>query len=144
MENGNAPFVVASDSNNGVTMFVNNENSSRDRNVLGVNYNGSVVENFYNPYDALFSYDVKRISFKTIEGNKYHFLFIKSIILQQKSKYEYGFKFNEERMKRQLLLMPTNSNGEPDYTYMEHYMKYLEYQKLSQYLHSKGLNAKNY
>ena len=35
-----------------------------DKNVLGVNYNGSVVENFYHPYECIFSEDVKRISFK--------------------------------------------------------------------------------
>ena len=40
---------------------VSNTNNSLDRNVLGVNYNGSVVENFYHPYEAIFSDDVKRI-----------------------------------------------------------------------------------
>ena len=38
-----------------------------DKNVLGVNYNGSVVENFYQPYECIFSEDVKRISFKEDE-----------------------------------------------------------------------------
>ena len=43
---GNIPFIGASDANNGVTEFVGNTNKSLDSNVLGVNYNGSVVENF--------------------------------------------------------------------------------------------------
>ncbi|NMA72743.1 MAG: restriction endonuclease, partial [Bacteroidales bacterium] len=60
-EEGNRPFIGSSDSNNGVTEFVSNTNNSLDRNVLGVNYNGSVVENFYHPYEAIFSDDVKRI-----------------------------------------------------------------------------------
>ena len=38
-----------------------------DKNVLGVNYNGSVVESFYQPYECIFSEDVKRISFKEDE-----------------------------------------------------------------------------
>ena len=41
-------------SDNGVTAFVSNKNKSLDVNVLGVNYNGSVVENFYHPYEAIF------------------------------------------------------------------------------------------
>lgn len=49
MQSGTKPFIGASDSNNGVTAFVGNTNASEDRNVLGVNYNGSVVENFYHP-----------------------------------------------------------------------------------------------
>ena len=50
MIKGQKPFIGASDSNNGVTAFVKNTNTSEDRNVLGVNYNGSVVENFYQMF----------------------------------------------------------------------------------------------
>lgn len=53
MKSGAIPFIGASDSNNGVTAYVSNTNDSLDSNVLGVNYNGSVVENFYHPYKAL-------------------------------------------------------------------------------------------
>ena len=45
-------------------------------NVLGVNYNRSVVENFYHPYKAIFSDDVKRLSLKEVEGNEFLYLFI--------------------------------------------------------------------
>ena len=63
-EIGLRPFVGASDSDNGVTAFISNKNKSLDANVLGVNYNGSVVENFYHPYEAIFSDDVKRLKWK--------------------------------------------------------------------------------
>lgn len=46
MTSGNKPFIGATDNNNGITEFVSNTNGSEDCNVLGVNYNGSVVENF--------------------------------------------------------------------------------------------------
>ena len=45
---GNIPFIGTSNANNVVTGFVENTNKSLDRNVLGVNFNGSVVENFYH------------------------------------------------------------------------------------------------
>ncbi|MDU0441583.1 restriction endonuclease subunit S [Staphylococcus haemolyticus] len=118
---GSKPFIGSSDHNNGVTNFVDNHNSSEDFNVLGVNYNGSVVENFYHPYKALFSDDVKRLSLK-INGNKYMYLFIKNMILKQKEKYQYGYKFNSTRMKRQIIKLPTKNN-QPDYYFMEQYMK---------------------
>lgn len=118
---GSKPFIGSSDHNNGVTNFVDNYNSSEDFNVLGVNYNGSVVENFYHPYKALFSDDVKRLSLK-INGNKYMYLFIKNMILKQKEKYQYGYKFNSTRMKRQIIKLPTKNN-QPDYDFMEQYMK---------------------
>lgn len=134
MKKGTIPFIGASDSNNGITEFVSNTNKSLDYNVLGVNYNGSVVENFYHPYKAVFSDDVKRLSVKSKQGNKYTYLFVKTLILKQKSKYEYGYKFNGERMARQKIMLPINTSNEPDYEYMEQYMKALEYKKLKAYL----------
>lgn len=120
---GNKPFIGASDSNNGITAFISNSNTSEDNNTLGVNYNGSVVENFYHPYTCLFSDDVKRFKLKSIEGTKYHYLFFKAVILQQKCKYAYGYKFNEQRMQRQMILLPVNANKTPDYNFMEQYIK---------------------
>lgn len=127
MITGSRPFIGASDSNNGITAFVGNTNSSLDKNVLGVNYNGSVVENFYHPYEAIFSDDVKRLHLKNHPDNKYILLFIKTSILKQKSKFEYGYKFNGERMTRQSIMLPATDNGQPDYEYMENKMKMIEY-----------------
>lgn len=82
MKEGDTPFVGSTDSNNAITAFCGNENESVDSNVLGVNYNGSVVENFYHPYKALFSDDVKRLHLKEVNNNLYVCLFIKVSILQ--------------------------------------------------------------
>lgn len=134
MIKGSRPFVGASDSNNGVTAFVGNTNNSLDMNVLGVNYNGSVVENFYHPYEAIFSDDVKRLHLKDCNDDKYVFLFIKQSILMQKGKYEYGYKFNGERMKRQKIMLPVTSSSTPDYAFMSKYMRNLELKQLKIYI----------
>ena len=134
MKKGNTPFVGATDSNNGITEFISNKNASSDSNVLGVNYNGSVVENFYHPYTAIFSDDVKRLSFREVEGNKYLFLFVKNQILKQKDKYQYGYKFNGARMNKQKITLPVNSKKEPDYEFMENYIKKIEFEKLNKYI----------
>lgn len=134
MKKGKLPFIGSTDNNNGITEYVSNTNSSEDFNVLGVNYNGSVVENFYHPYKALFSDDVKRLTFKEIDGNKHLYLFVKSSILQQKIKYQYGYKFNGTRMNKQIIMLPVNEKKEPDYRFMENYMKQLELNKLKKYL----------
>lgn len=126
MTKGITPFVGASDNNNGITAFVSNTNASLDSNILGVNYNGSVVENFYHPYDALFSDDVKRLHLKNYKGNKEVFLFFKTMILAQKEKYQYGYKFNEKRMFKQKILLPITSEGNPHYSFMENYMRQIE------------------
>lgn len=130
-EVGDRPFIGASDSDNGVTAFVSNNNKSLDENVLGVNYNGSVVENFYHPYQAIFSDDVKRLKWRDeAKGSKYTYLFLKQMILSQKIKYAYGYKFNGERMKRQKIMLPVTEAGLPDYDYMKSYMQKQELEQI--------------
>lgn len=140
MASGNKPFIGATDNNNGITEFVSNTNISEDCNVLGVNYNGSVVENFYHPYTCIFSDDVKRFQTKQVQGNKYIYLFMKTVILQQKCKYAYGYKFNEKRMQKQSLLLPVDESGNPDYAFMEQYIKEREQQIIQKYIKYIGNN----
>lgn len=135
MTAGETPFIGATDSGNGITNYVSNKNESLDKNVLGVNYNGNgVAIAFYHPYECLFTDDVKRFHLKNGNDNAYIFLFLKTIILQQKSKFSYGYKFNGKRMTRQYLLLPVDDEGNPDYDYMEQYTKNLMIKKYKQYL----------
>lgn len=133
MTTGKRPFIGSIDSNNGITNFVSNTNNSLDRNVLGVNYNGSVCEVFYHPYECIFTDDVKHLSLKDIQGNKFIYLFFKQLIYNQKIKYSYGYKFNANRMERQIVLVPVNEYDKPDYEYMEQYIKNLMLKKYKQY-----------
>lgn len=133
MIEGNTPFIGASDSNNGITAFVGNNNDSADENFLSVSYNGSVCQCFYHPYRCLCSDDVKRFHLKNREGNKYIYLFLANSIKQQKDKYNYGYKFNEARMRRQKIMLPVNDAGEPDYDFMEKYIRQVEAAQLQKY-----------
>jgi restriction endonuclease S subunit len=136
MQIGNRPFIGATDSyiNNGITEWVNNTNESIDQNLLGVNYNGSVGEVFYHPYECIFSDDVKRLHLKDLPDSKYIMLFIKTAIVQQKVKYAYGYKFNEQRMLKQPIMLPFTSDGTPDWKYMDSYMRHIESQQILKYL----------
>jgi restriction enzyme bgcI subunit beta len=138
MQEGKIPFVGASDSNNGITAFIANKNASLDKDVLGVNYNGSVVENFYHPYECLFSDDVKRLKIKSKQVGKYAYLFLKTMILKQKSKYQYGYKFNATRMAKQKILLPVDASNQPDWINIERFMQQMELEKIICYLKSKN------
>ena len=120
MQKGNIPFIGASDSNNGITAFIANKNASLDKDVLGVNYNGSIVENFYHPYECLFSDDVKRLKIKSENAGKYAYLFLKTMILKQK------------------ILLPINNESQPDWTNIELFMLRIELEKIIHYLKSKN------
>jgi len=130
---GDRPFIGASDSNNGLTAYCGNVNESLDKNVLGINYNGSVCEAFYHAYECLFSDDVKRFHLKHHDDNKLVLLFMGVTIRQQKVKYQYAYKFNEQRMRRQVIMLPITDAGEPDYQFMEDYVRELMTAKRKQY-----------
>ncbi len=135
MKSGNIPFIGATDNGNGITNYVDNKNSSLDKNVLGVNYDGNgVAISFYHPYNCLFTDSVKRFHLKNYTDNKYVLLFMKATILKQKSKYMYGYKFCESRMLRQKIMLPVDTKGEPDYKFMHNYMLHLEQKKILEYL----------
>ena len=123
MKVGKRPFIGATDSNNGITAWVDNTNESLDKLVLGVNYNGSVVETFFHPYEFIFSDDVKRLHLKNGITSYHVMLFLKTMIIQQKVKFEYGYKFNEKRMQRQKILLPVTEDNSPDWQFMEEYMR---------------------
>lgn len=130
---GTRPFIGATDNSNGITGFVGNENSSIDFNVLGVNYNGAPCIAFYHPYECVFTDDVKRLHLKKSEDDESKLLFSKSLIMQQRAKYSYGYKFNEKRMLRQKLLFPVTNSGEPDYDYMTDYVQEKKENMLDEY-----------
>ena len=130
---GSIPFVGASDSNNGVTGFVNNINESLDSNTLGVSYNGAPCIAFHHPYECIFTDDVKHLHLKYHDDNKYVHLFLATVIGMQKVKYSYGYKFNEQRMKKQTIMLPMTDSGNPDYEYMETYIKWKESVLLRRY-----------
>ena len=131
MQPGITPFIGASELKNGITCFTSSNNKSIAKNVLGVNYNGSVGHSFYHPYQALFSDDVKIVYWKDVnKNNKYTLLYLSTMIKMQKDKYAYGYKFNSQRMKRQKILLPINSQGIIDWHFMETFMKQKERQIL--------------
>lgn len=73
--------------------------------------------------------------------NRHIGLFITTIADKVRGKYNFGYKRSATRLKKEKLLLPLNADEEPDYTYMENYMKHLEFKKLNDYLKRKGLKV---
>lgn len=129
---GNTPYISATANNNGIGHFVGNNNLTKESGCLSVNRNGSVGYSFYHPYEALFSNDCRKLRLK--ESNKHIGIFISQQITRQRGKYGYGYKMGTARLKRQKIMLPITDTNEPDYHFMENFMKQLEYKKLNEYL----------
>ncbi len=132
--NGKIPYITASASNNGVTDFVSNENSTLESDCISVNSNGSVGYAFYHPYTALYSGDCRKL--RLFIKNKHVALFVANQITAQREKYNYGYKMGTARLNKQKILLPVNAAGEPDFDYMEKYIALRENKLIQQYLDS--------
>ncbi len=71
--------------------------------------------------------------------NRYKGTFITTVADKVRGKYNFGYKRSEKRLKKEKILLPINENKEPDYDYMENYMKKLELKKLKEYSNFKKL-----
>lgn len=58
--------------------------------------------------------------------NKYIALFIATVVNAEQYRYNYGRKCCQERMEKSHIKLPTK-NGEPDFEFMEDYIKSLPY-----------------
>ena len=126
--NGKIPYITSTSINNGIGYFINNINSTLEKECISVNRNGSVGYSFYHPYTALFGNDTRKLILK--ENNKYIGNFISFMISKQKIKYGYGYKMGTARLKRQKIMLPSKKDGTPNYDFMKKYMILKEIQKI--------------
>lgn len=127
-ELGNLPFVSASEKNNGISLYVSdNKNLQKFENCLGINNDGSVGWCFYHPYEFAASSVVTAL--KNEEFSKYTYLFLAAQISKLRNKFNYGYKLNSKRLKKQKIMLPINENKEPDYEWMENYIREKEQEK---------------
>lgn len=126
-EEGDTPFIGAIDANNGYRDFIGQE-PIHQGNTITVNYNGSVGEAFYQPQPFWASDDVN-VLYPKFRFNKYIAMFLLPIIRKEKFKFNYGRKWETDKMKKTLIKLPVNQSGEVDTDFMENYIKTLNYSK---------------
>ena len=122
---GNTPFIGSINSDNGCREYIN-QNPSHNGNTVTVNYNGSVGEAFYQPLPYWASDDVNVLVLKS-DLNSYIGLFLISVIKMEKFRFNYGRKWHVKRMKTHKIKLPVDSDGAPNWNFMENYIKSLPY-----------------
>ena len=122
MIDGAVPFIGAIDSNNGVTAFVSQE-AIHPGNTITVNYNGNgVAEAFYQPIPFRCSDDVN-VLYPKFKLTPAIALFLATVIRQEKYRFSYGRKWHLERMGQSVIRLPAKPNNEPDWDFMEAYIR---------------------
>ena len=136
---GDVPYITSTSTNNGIKYYVSNTNETLEENAISVNRNGSVGYSFYHKYKALYSNDCRKLKLKQC-CNEFIALFITNQITQQKDKYNYGYKMGTGRLKRQRIMLPITDDGQPDYAFMEQYIREREDKLKQKYIDFIGNN----
>lgn len=130
---GNIPYISSTASNNGVDNFIGNKTNVRIfSNCLTIANSGSVGASFYQPYKFVGSDHITHL--KNEGMSKYVYMFISSLTNRFSEKYNFNREINDARISREKIMLPINENQEPDFKYMEQYIKNLKYKKINQYL----------
>jgi hypothetical protein len=130
---GWVPYVSSTGTNNGVDGFVGNKDNVRIfNNCLTIANSGSVGATFYHPFQFIASDHVTKLS--NNEFNKYVYLFISMLVSRLGEKYSFNREINDDRIRKEKIMLPVNAQNEPDYEYMEQFMRKKEQEKLMQYL----------
>lgn len=147
IDNGYIRFLGATEKNNGITEYytlkeINNtaksDNSQNveltkkifNPNALCVTNNGSVGYAFFQEKEFTCSSDVTVLYLKNGEFNRYTALFVATVIQHDRYRWSYGRKWTLGRMKKSKLKLPA-TNGNPDWDYMENYIKSLYPEELT-------------
>lgn len=120
---GDIPRVTVSNFNNGITGYYadsNDKNYRTYQNFISVSFLGTV---FYQPDKV--SLDMKVHCLKPIdyELNVYSAGYIVSIIRKAISNFAYSDQLSSTVLAELEFALPTTSDGQPDWDYMESYMK---------------------
>lgn len=124
MIEGDTPFIGATLENNGITARVGNIGHVHPGGLMTVAYNGQKATGkaFYQPIPFWASDDVNVLypKFPLTEGIA---LFLAPLFWEAGRPYSFGDKWSKDVMENNCLVLPVNASSEPDWAYMDEYMR---------------------
>jgi len=123
LEDGDTPRVTVSNYNNGITGYYadsDNKNYRTYENFISVSFLGTV---FYQPKKVSLDMKVHCLKPLDYELNVYSAGYIVSIIRKAISNFAYSDQLSSTVLAELEFALPATSDGQPDWDYMESYMK---------------------
>lgn len=123
---GETRFVSASEKNNGIT-DLNDVGSIFPAGVLTVVYNGNSVGHAFYQDEPFFASDDVNVLIPREPISRWAQLFVAAIIKHGRDRFTYGYKWTLMRMKATTIRLPVDKSGEPDWEYMDAFMRGLPF-----------------
>ena len=117
------PRITATDTKNGVGLFTSRLNHKNYRvleNCITISFLGSV---FYQKNQVSLDIKIHAVKIKEKELNNYIALFLIPFLKSFALKYSYWYQLSTSVLKSQKLLLPVTKLEQPDWNFMENYIK---------------------
>ena len=122
---GDIPYVSSSALNNGIDNKIGN--GSTDENCISFACYGSIGEVFYQDEKVWVSDNANVFYLKNRKLNSYIAMFIVTLLRLEQFRFSYGMTGKKERLESFTIKLPINKKNEPDWEFMENYIKSLPY-----------------
>ncbi len=137
---GNTPRITASENDNGVIGCFSNSSNKNYRelsNFISISFLGGV---FYHPYTASLDMKIHAITIPNFKLNRYIGTFLVAALRRSVSYASYGNQLSSTDLPKKKILLPMDAYGNPDYEFMENYMREIEKKQYILYLQSVKIN----
>jgi len=122
---GDIPYISSSSNNNGLDNFI--DNGFTDENCLSFACYGSIGEVFYQKEKSWVSDNCNTIYLRDRKFNVYLAMFFVTLLRLEQFRFSYGMTAKKERLQSFKVKLPVDKNGNPDWQFMEDYIKSLPY-----------------
>ena len=92
-------------------------NIRKYKNCITLANSGSVGTAFYHCYEFIASNHVTALQSNRL--NKYSYLFVATMVSRLQEKYSFNREINDLRINKEKVLLPVDSDSQPDWQYME-------------------------
>lgn len=144
--NGEIPYITRSDIDNGINLFVSDEQILKYKkdsgNVITIGLDTQTV--FYQKNSFWTGQNIQVLRNKNL--NYWVAMFVIPLLKIQMEKFSWGSTgATLGRLNRTRIMLPVNSDSQPDWQFMEYFMKQIEQDKIKTILnyYNKQLNNNN-
>lgn len=135
LEDGDIPLISAKANNNGLKGFVHSPKKVIAGQCITLNNDGDGGAGlaYYQPANMALDTHVTALM-PRFDMSMFTMLFIAECISGLHGFFGHGLSISNPRAKRIRIMLPVTDSGEPDYEYMEQYVKNMMLRKYRQYL----------
>jgi len=124
---GDIAYISSTATNNGLDNYISPPDyMTVYSDKMTLSNSGSVGYLFYHDYKFVASDHVMVIWPKSQKLNRYIALFLKPVFEHIRYRYNFGREITDTRLPKEELYLPVDTQGLPDWQYMENYIKDLE------------------